>query len=83
MRLHPGFLAVTVAAAAHPRQTGAMDTGIQRPHGARAYSTHRRVRLSDMDAGGRVRLDAVARFLQDAAIDDVEETGWGSRSTSG
>jgi acyl-ACP thioesterase len=30
-----------------------------------------------MDAGGRVRLDAVARFLQDAAIDDVGETGWG------
>ncbi len=77
MRLHPGCLAVTVAAAAHPRQTEAMDTGIQRPHGARAYSTHRRVRLSDMDADGRVRLDAVARFLQDAAIDDVEETGWG------
>ena len=30
-----------------------------------------------MDAAGRVRLDAVARFLQDAAIDDVQETGWG------
>jgi len=30
-----------------------------------------------MDAVGRVRLDAVARFLQDAAIDDVQETGWG------
>jgi acyl-ACP thioesterase len=24
-----------------------------------------------------VRLDAIARFLQDAAIEDVEETGWG------
>jgi acyl-ACP thioesterase len=31
-----------------------------------------------MDAHGRVRLDAIARFLQDAAIDDVEETGWGA-----
>ncbi len=30
-----------------------------------------------MDATGRVRLDAVARFLQDVAIDDVQETGWG------
>jgi acyl-ACP thioesterase len=30
-----------------------------------------------MDASGRLRLDAVARFLQDIAIDDVEETGWG------
>jgi hypothetical protein len=31
-----------------------------------------------MDEKGRVRLDAVARFLQDAAIDDVQETGWGA-----
>jgi len=30
-----------------------------------------------MDAHGRVRLDAIARFLQDVAIDDVQETGWG------
>jgi acyl-ACP thioesterase len=30
-----------------------------------------------MDAHGRLRLDAVARFLQDVAIDDVQETGWG------
>jgi acyl-ACP thioesterase len=34
--------------------------------------------LSDADAHGRLRLDAVARFLQDAATDDVEETGWGA-----
>jgi acyl-ACP thioesterase len=31
-----------------------------------------------MDATGRLRLDAVARYLQDAATDDVEETGWGA-----
>ena len=30
-----------------------------------------------MDAAGRVRLDALARVLQDVAIDDVAETGWG------
>jgi acyl-ACP thioesterase len=30
-----------------------------------------------MDEHGRFRLDALARFLQDAAIDDVQETGWG------
>jgi acyl-ACP thioesterase len=30
-----------------------------------------------MDERGRLRLDAVARFLQDVAIDDVGETGWG------
>ena len=54
-----------------------LDTEIRPPVDARAYASRRRVRLSDMDAAGRVRLDAVARFLQDAAIDDVEETGWG------
>jgi len=31
-----------------------------------------------MDATGRVRLDAIARYLQDAAIEDVDETGWGA-----
>ncbi len=51
---------------------------MQQPTGARAFTTRRRVRLSDMDADGRLRLDAVARFLQDAAIDDVQETGWGT-----
>lgn len=36
------------------------------------------MRLSDTDATGRLRLDAVARYLQDAATDDVEETSWGA-----
>ena len=54
-----------------------LDTALTRPTEARSFVSRRRVRLSDMDAAGRVRLDAVARFLQDAAIDDVEETGWG------
>jgi acyl-ACP thioesterase len=30
-----------------------------------------------MDVRGRVRLDAIARYLQDVAIEDVEETRWG------
>jgi len=54
-----------------------LDTSIPRPTDARSFVSTRRVRLSDMDVAGRVRLDAVARFLQDAAIEDVEETGWG------
>jgi len=47
------------------------------PTSGRTFAAHRRVRLADMDERGRVRLDAVARFLQDVAIDDVQETGWG------
>jgi acyl-ACP thioesterase len=48
------------------------------PASGRTFRTSYRVRLSDTDATGRLRLDAVARFLQDAATDDVEETGWGA-----
>lgn len=48
-----------------------------RPESGRTFTDTRRVRLSDMDARGRVRLDALARLLQDIAIDDVQETGWG------
>jgi acyl-ACP thioesterase len=54
-----------------------LDTSIPLPEQGRTYSARRRVRLSDMDAEGRLRLDSIARFLQDVAIDDVQETGWG------
>jgi acyl-ACP thioesterase len=43
---------------------------------ARRYSAHRPIRLSDTDATGRLRLDAVARYLQDVAADDVLDAGW-------
>jgi acyl-ACP thioesterase len=48
------------------------------PPSGRTFRTSYRIRLSDTDASGRLRLDAVARYLQDAAIDDVEEAGWGA-----
>jgi acyl-ACP thioesterase len=51
---------------------------VPQPSSGRTFRTSYRIRLSDTDAGGRVRLDAVARYLQDAATDDVEETGWGA-----
>ncbi|HEU0303837.1 MAG TPA: acyl-ACP thioesterase domain-containing protein [Gaiellaceae bacterium] len=54
-----------------------LDTQIPVPTRGRTFSARRRVRLSDLDASGRLRLDAIARFLQDIAIDDVQETGWG------
>jgi acyl-ACP thioesterase len=47
------------------------------PEHGRTFAARRRVGLSDLDTRGRVRLDALARFLQDVAIDDVQETGWG------
>ena len=55
-----------------------MDSLVPLPPTGRTFRVAYRIRLSDADATGRLRLDAVARFLQDAAIDDVEETGWGA-----
>ncbi|MGZ8687458.1 MAG: acyl-ACP thioesterase domain-containing protein [Gaiellaceae bacterium] len=54
-----------------------LDTRLPLPTAGRTFAARRRVRLADMDRHGRLRLDAVARFLQDTAIDDVQETGWG------
>ena len=56
----------------------ALDPAIPPPQRGRTFSGRRTVRLTDVDRGGRVRLDALARFLQDVAIDDVQETGWGT-----
>jgi acyl-ACP thioesterase len=51
---------------------------VPQPASGRTFRTEYRIRLSDTDATGRLRLDAVARYLQDAATDDVDETGWGA-----
>ena len=54
----------------------------------RIFRTKRRVRFGDVDAAGRVRFDAIARYLQDLAIDDVhdakidEEVTWLVRRTA-
>jgi acyl-ACP thioesterase len=46
-----------------------------RPASGRVFETSRRVRLGDASPGGRLRLDAMARFLQDAANDDTRDAG--------
>ena len=48
------------------------------PADGRVHRARRPIRLSDRDPSGRLRLDAVARYLQDVAGDDVDETGWGA-----
>ena len=55
-----------------------LDPAIPLPAQGRTFSARRRIRLADVDPRGRVRLDALARLLQDVAIDDVQETGWGT-----
>lgn len=44
-------------------------------HG-RTFSARRRVRLGDATPNGRMRLDAVARFLQDVSNDDSRDAEW-------
>lgn len=42
----------------------------------RRYTAERPIRLSDTNGAGRLRLDAVARYLQDVASDDVADAGF-------
>lgn len=44
----------------------------ERRDGARVFSTSREVRTGDIDAGRRLRLDGIARYLQDIGIDNLE-----------
>lgn len=65
---------------------GAMQFLEPRP-GTRAFQAERLVRLGDVDPGGRLRLDATARLLQDVASDDAADAeldgawGWIVRRT--
>lgn len=45
------------------------------PGGGRRYRATRTVRLGDAGLDGSLRLDALARFLQDIAADDAHEVG--------
>jgi acyl-ACP thioesterase len=50
-------------------------TLVPRPERGRVFESRRPIRLSDTDATGRLRLDAIARYLQDVATDDVADNG--------
>jgi acyl-ACP thioesterase len=43
---------------------------------SRRFTTRRRISLSDTDAAGRLRLDAIARYLQDVASEDWLDAGF-------
>lgn len=47
------------------------------PADGRVFATERIVRTTDAAPDGRLRLDAVARYLQEAAEDDIADSGWG------
>jgi len=45
------------------------------PSSGRTFTAERTVRLGDVDRRGELRLDAVARYLQDVATDDAIDAG--------
>jgi acyl-ACP thioesterase len=47
-----------------------------RPPAGRVFSTGRKVRSTEVTPAGRLRLDALARYLQEAAEDDLADAGW-------
>ena len=49
---------------------------IEGPGTGRQFTARRRVRLGDATPNGRLRLDAVARYLQDVANDDTRDADW-------
>lgn len=46
------------------------------PARGRLFTVSRAVRSSEVTPDGRLRLDALARYLQDAAEDDLADSGW-------
>lgn len=49
---------------------------VGKPKVGRTFAGERRVRLGDCSPGGRLRLDAVARYLQDLSDDDTRDAGF-------
>jgi acyl-ACP thioesterase len=54
----------------------AMRRFLARPPTGRVFTVARRIRNTDVTPSGRLRFDALARFLQQAAEDDLADAGW-------
>jgi acyl-ACP thioesterase len=54
----------------------AADDLVAPPAEGRVFETSRLVRFGDLSPGGRLRLDAVARYLQDVSGDDTADAGY-------
>jgi acyl-ACP thioesterase len=51
------------------------DRLVPRPDVGRTFEATRRARFGDLDPRGRLRFDALARFLQDVSSDDTSDAG--------
>ena len=54
----------------------------EQPSGGRVFGARRTVQLGDVSPGGRLRLDAIARVLQDVANDDSADAGFDRRTST-
>jgi acyl-ACP thioesterase len=54
-----------------------------RPAAGRVFEASRKVRLADTGPDGTVRLDAIARYLQDIATDDSDDAGFSTGPGTG
>lgn len=52
------------------------DELVPRPASGRRFAARTRVRLADVSASGRLRLDAIARMLQDVSSDDTADAAY-------
>ena len=66
--------AVTIASGADP-VSGDAPVFAQRPPHGRVFTASRTVRSTDVTPDGRLRFDALARYLQAVAEDDVGDAG--------
>ncbi len=57
------------------RKPNGGDVLVTVPGTGRVFRAGRRVRLGDVDPAGRLRLDALARYLQDVSGDDTDDSG--------
>jgi acyl-ACP thioesterase len=65
--------------AGSPRARYVPSAELAPPGPGRVFRAGRTVRLGDVDVDGRLRLDAVARYAQDVASDDVRDVGMAGR----
>jgi acyl-ACP thioesterase len=53
-----------------------MRSFLDRPRAGRVFTVSRQIRSTDVTPAGRLRFDALARFLQQAAEDDLADADW-------
>jgi hypothetical protein len=53
------------------------------PETGRVFTGSCPIRRTEVTPGGRLRFDALTRYLQDVAEDDLAESGWTRRHRSG